>query len=220
MAFNQVSSTSLTPSRPAPPAPQRAGPGATYNPAFSIPSSSGSYSGIGGSPNRNSENIMNTHVVRSGVVSIKEEGFATSWLWRPKWLVLKEQTLSIHKSEVSLTYPPTLPPYHNSLGHRQLNFRPFQTGSASGTINLRDITNIERIDLKPYCLLLETKDKRFHLSLKNDEELYGWQDDIYSRSPLMGVSNPTNFVHQVHVGFDPVTGAFTVYLVLSYSRTR
>ncbi|KAF7307730.1 Glycoside hydrolase family 35 protein [Mycena kentingensis (nom. inval.)] len=37
----------------------------------------------------------------------------------------------------------------------------------------------------------------------------GWQDDIYSRSPLMGFSNPTNFVHKVHVGFDPVSGAFT-----------
>lgn len=34
-------------------------------------------------------------------------------------------------------------------------------------------------------------------------------DEIYSRSPLMGVSNPTNFVHQVHVGFDPISGAFT-----------
>ncbi|KAN0065410.1 Protein kinase [Thecaphora frezii] len=34
-------------------------------------------------------------------------------------------------------------------------------------------------------------------------------DDIYSRSPLMGVSSPTNFVHQVHVGFDPISGAFT-----------
>ena len=47
-------------------------------------------------------------------------------------------------------------------------------------------------------------------SLKSDEEVYGWQDDIYSRSPLMGVSNPTNFQHKVHVGFDPVSGAFTV----------
>jgi protein-serine/threonine kinase len=28
----------------------------------------------------------------------------------------------------------------------------------------------------------------------------------------MGVSNPTNFVHKVHVGFDPVSGAFTVRL--------
>lgn len=75
---------------------------------------------------------------------------------------------------------------------------------------LRDISSIERTDLKPYCLLLETKEKRFFLSLKNDEELYGWQDDIYSRSPLMGVSNPTNFVHKIHVGFDPNSGAFTV----------
>ncbi len=77
-------------------------------------------------------------------------------------------------------------------------------------INLSDIANIERTDLKPYCLLLETKDKRIFFSLKSDEELYGWQDDIYSRSPLMGVSNPTNFVHKVHVGFDPISGAFTV----------
>jgi P21-Rho-binding domain len=46
--------------------------------------------------------------------------------------------------------------------------------------------------------------------MKGDEELYGWQDDIYSRSPLSGVSNPTNFVHKVHVGFDPISGAFTV----------
>lgn len=67
----------------------------------------------------------------------------------------------------------------------------------------------ERVDLKPYCLLLEAKEKRFHLSLKSDEEIYGWQDDIYNRSPLSGVSNPTNFVHKIHVGFDPVSGAFT-----------
>ena len=85
-----------------------------------------------------------------------------------------------------------------------------QSAPSQSVIMLRDISNIERTDLKPYCLLLETKDKRYFLSLKNDEELYGWQDDVYSRSPLMGVSNPTNFVHKVHVGFDPVSGAFTV----------
>lgn len=27
---------------------------------------------------------------------------------------------------------------------------------------------------------------------------------------LLGASGPTNFVHKVHVGFDPITGAFTV----------
>lgn len=89
-------------------------------------------------------------------------------------------------------------------------------------VHLSDISLIERVDLKPYCLLLETAQvpnssnaapnppgRRFHLSLKSDKELYEWQDDIYSRSPLMGVSGPTNFVHKVHVGFDPVSGAFT-----------
>lgn len=64
--------------------------------------------------------------------------------------------------------------------------------------------------MKQYCLLIESKDRKVWLSLKSDEELYGWQEDIYNRSPLMGVSNPTNFVHKIHVGFDNVTGAFTV----------
>ncbi|KAG1773703.1 Pkinase-domain-containing protein [Suillus placidus] len=193
MAFNQVTATNLTPSRPAPPAPVRRvteGPifshnalrSSGYNTSFSSGSSySTDYTGIGGSPNRNSQAVFNTHVVRTGMVSMKEEGFA-SFIFLRKWLVLKEQTLSIHKTETS----------------------PQQS-----VIPLKDITNIERVDLKPYCLLLETKDKRFLLALKNDEELYGWQDDVYSRSPLMGFSNPTNFVHKVHVGFDPISGAFT-----------
>lgn len=120
-------------------------------------------------------------VIRQGPVGFKEDAFA-SWIWREKWLVLKEQSLSVHKNEAA---------------------------TPQSIIQLRDLANIERTDLKPYCLLLETKDKRYYLSLKGDEELYGWQDDIYSRSPLSGVSNPTNFVHKVHVGFDSVSGAFT-----------
>lgn len=87
----------------------------------------------------------------------------------------------------------------------------FQNASAQqNPVRLNEVSNVERIDLKPYCLLLETSDRRIYLSLKSDEEVYGWQDDIYSRSPLMGFSQPTNFVHKVHVGFDSETGAFTV----------
>ncbi|KAI0341197.1 p21 activated kinase [Trametopsis cervina] len=196
MAFNQVSATSLTPTRPAPAAPVNrdvhnvlassgytsfpVGPSSPAGSSFS--SNYSSYVSIGESPNRSTDNLSNANIVRCGVVSIKEDGLV-SWLWRPKWLVLKEQTLSIHKSESS-PQPQTI-------------------------VHLGDIANIERTDLKPYCLLLETKDKRMFFSLKSDEELYSWQDDIYSRSPLMGVSNPTNFVHKVHVGFDPISGAFT-----------
>ncbi|KAJ7233217.1 P21-Rho-binding domain-containing protein [Mycena rebaudengoi] len=123
-------------------------------------------------------------VVRQGPVSVKEDGTFASWMWRYKWLTLDDAALSLHKSENS----------------------PQQS-----VILLCDIAKFERTELKPYCLLLETQDgKRYFLSLKNDEELYGWQDDVYSRSPLMAItSNPTNFVHNVHVAFDPVSGAFT-----------
>ncbi|KAF8200262.1 STE/STE20/PAKA protein kinase [Pholiota molesta] len=203
MSYHQVTATSLTPSRPAPQAPQRRGTDASldytansqsslsnagYSSSFTFTpaSPSGSsyafpYSGIGGSPNRGPEDL-NAQIVRQGMVSMKEDSFG-NWLFQRKWLVLKEQTLSIHKSESSL--------------------------QQQSVIMLRDIANVERIDMKPYCLLLEVKERRFYIALKSDEELYGWLDDVYSRSPLMGVSNPTNFVHKVHVGFDPVSGAFT-----------
>ena len=111
MAFNQVTATSLTPTRPAPSAPVKrdlqsgiatSGYTSTFTVGTSSPSSSSynsSYSGIGGSPNRTSDGLANAQIVRCGVVSVKEDGLV-SWLWRPKWLVLKDQTLSIHKNEV------------------------------------------------------------------------------------------------------------------------
>ncbi|KAH9964848.1 Pkinase-domain-containing protein [Russula dissimulans] len=200
MAFNQVTATSLTPSRPAPPIPIRQASTSSSSTAFSSSSSltlspqsvsassyTSSYSGIGGTPNiggfprRSSDDAPMTGIVRQGSVGFKEDAFA-SWIWREKWLVLREQSLSVHKNE---------------------------SAPSQSIIQLRELSNIERTDLKPYCLLLETRDRRYYLSMKSDEELYGWQDDIYSRSPLSGVSNPTNFVHKVHVGFDPVSGAFT-----------
>jgi serine/threonine-protein kinase CLA4 len=57
------------------------------------------------SPSRSLAGI-DSPVVRQGMVNIKEDGFA-SWLWRPKWLVLKERTLSIHKTEVRSMFVPS-----------------------------------------------------------------------------------------------------------------
>ncbi|CAG8671437.1 11110_t:CDS:2 [Acaulospora colombiana] len=189
---------SLTPSRPAPSAPNaRAGggssvnnslyAGSSYNPSYSSYASGSSSIGFSPSSNASFRSGSSTTlignsnsdggIVRQGYVSVKEDGFA-SFLWSRKWLVLREHLLSFHKNENSM-------------------------------LLLADVTNIDRTDLKPYCLLLETKDRRIHLALKSDDEVYGWKDDIYSRSPLMGFSNPVNFVHKIHVGFDPTTGNFT-----------
>jgi protein-serine/threonine kinase len=127
---HQVTATSLTPSRPAPQAPHRRDTNDTmysntstltsagYKTSFSFnpPTASGSsyatsYSGIGASPirptasNSNGSGSIgggmgsNGDVVRSGWAAVKEDSFA-SLFWLRKWLVLKEEELMIHKSEV------------------------------------------------------------------------------------------------------------------------
>ncbi|KAK0472476.1 hypothetical protein IW261DRAFT_1507637 [Armillaria novae-zelandiae] len=123
-----------------------------------------------------------TSTIRSGYVSLKTKGVFTSWIWKRKWLVLKQETLEIRKSQKSS--------------------RP------QSVITLKELKTVERTDLKPCCVLLETKKKRYYLDLTSDNELYGWQDDIYNRSPL-GASLPFNFVHNKHVGFDSLSGNFT-----------
>ena len=96
-------------------------------------------------------------VVRSGYLSVKEDGLR-SWIWSKKWLVLRETSLLFHKND--------------------------STAQATHILLLRDVRNISRTDLKPYCIEIETKDRTIFLQVKSDEELYGWMDDIYNRSPL------------------------------------
>ncbi|KAG0263911.1 Protein kinase [Actinomortierella ambigua] len=120
-------------------------------------------------------------VLKHGYISVKEEGLK-AFIWSKRYMTLRELTLSFHRNE--------------------------STPQAVSLIFLKDITAVTRTDLKAYCFELVTKDRSYFLSCKNDDELYSWMHEIYSRSPLMGVSNPTNFVHNVHVGFDPNTGNF------------
>ncbi|KAF9018753.1 hypothetical protein BDZ89DRAFT_959800, partial [Hymenopellis radicata] len=84
------------------------------------------------------------------------------------------------------------------------------------TFQLRDLTTVERTDLKPFCVLLKfterpgARPKTYLLSFESDQELYKWHDDMYDRSALGGeTSGPSGFVHHVHVGFDPMTSGFT-----------
>ncbi|KAI8844938.1 kinase-like domain-containing protein [Chytridium lagenaria] len=125
---------------------------------------------------------MSSYVVKRGYASVKEDGLR-SFIWSKKWLLLREQTLTIHRNE--------------------------NTYQSQFLIFLKDVESVQRVDNKPYCFEIVTKDKTHYVSCRSDEELYSWMDEIYQRSPLMGISNPTNFVHQVHVGFDPLSGLFT-----------
>ncbi|WRT65055.1 uncharacterized protein IL334_001997 [Kwoniella shivajii] len=190
MAYNL---SSLTPSRPAPTPPSAGGPARPYppssngsqmKPSFSSSSYSSSFPTINPSsaPSLPQRSGGRNETVRVGPASVKEEGLR-AFMWSKRWLVLGGTELSIFKNE--------------------------QSSSPVYAVPLTEIQDVQRVDLKPFCIELETKDKLLYFAFRSDDEVYAWMDDIYNRSPLMGVSGPTNFVHQVHVGFDPVSGGFT-----------
>lgn len=112
------------------------------------------------------------------------------------------------------------------LREHQLDFlKSNNTSKVSFTIQLRDVTNVQRSEAHPYSFEIERtaqasgttspapKDgptKIIVCKLETDNEVYDWIDCIYERCPSMGgVSHPTGFSHRVHVGFDPNSGAFT-----------
>ncbi|KAG1401564.1 hypothetical protein G6F58_010720 [Rhizopus delemar] len=122
-----------------------------------------------------------TEIKKDGYLQVKEDGLR-AWIWSKRYVVLRDQSITFHRNE--------------------------QTGQCVALVFLKEMTTVTRSELRPYCFELGTKTKSYYIACRNDEELYSWMDEIYNRSPL-GVSGPTDFVHKVHVGFDPITGAFT-----------
>ena len=140
----------------------------------------------------------------TGGVAILKEGAARvkeGLLWKQRWLVLRAF---------------------------QLDFQKGQDGKVSSCIALKDVTAVGRSEntrlayeitrianasanpaKDPASNNRDLPQKTTIVQLESDDEIYDWIDAIYNRCPGMGgVSNPTNFAHRVHVGFDPVSGAF------------
>lgn len=136
-------------------------------------------------------------VVKDGWVKVKDtEGFK-SFVWSDRFLVLRDFQLDFLKNN--------------------------NTPKVAYSIQLQDITRITRSDSHPYSFEIsrnthsghgsppsrEPNVKMLIVKVEKDEEVYSWMDSIYQRCPSMGgVSNPTDFSHHVHVGFDPTNGAF------------
>ena len=143
------------------------------------------YSGAGG-----------VAVIREGSARCKE-----GLLWKQRWLVLRAF---------------------------QLDFQKGQDGKVSSSIALKDVTGVARSETTKLSFEItrlansnsnvaresassnrDLPQKTLVCQLETDDEIYEWIDAIYNRCPGMGgVSNPTNFAHRVHVGFDPVNGSF------------
>lgn len=134
-------------------------------------------------------------IIKEGWAQVKEsKNFIQPW--KTKYLILRKESLDFHKSE---------------------------GGKVSYTLYLKDVLNVGRVEaagtifeVKRYANGSSTSPgdddgstKNLQVRVKSDDDLYEWIDFIYARCPGMGgVSNPTNFSHAVHVGFDPATGEF------------
>ncbi|KAJ2614669.1 Protein kinase [Coemansia sp. RSA 1365] len=80
---------------------------------------------------------------------------------------------------------------------------------ATALIFLKEVHEMNRSESKTYCIEIKAKDRDYYIQCANDDDLYSWMDTIYDRCPLLSsVSPPSNFHHQVHVDFDPVSGMF------------
>ncbi|KAF1983395.1 Pkinase-domain-containing protein [Aulographum hederae CBS 113979] len=137
-------------------------------------------------------------VLKEGPARVKEEGPIISW-WKDRYMILREFRLDFLKSNAKPTIVFSIELKHvTNIARSEKDSMAFEitratsTGSGSGSPP-RDGP------MKMYVCRVDT-----------DDEVYSWIDSIYQRCPSMGgVSNPTNFTHRVHVGFDPTSGAFT-----------
>jgi serine/threonine-protein kinase CLA4 len=140
-------------------------------------------------------------IVKHGMAQVKEDGFA-KLLTKKRWLVLREFRLDIHKAENSPVISTSIKLSDvTHVGRSETVAMAFEVTrvAVSGTNNANSGMATNNIPTKTISCIVKASD-----------DLYDWVDAIYTRCPGMGgVSNPTNFSHQVHVGFDPQTGGFT-----------
>ncbi|CZT05209.1 hypothetical protein WAI453_005490 [Rhynchosporium graminicola] len=134
-------------------------------------------------------------IIKEGWASVKEgKNFISPW--KQKWLILRKEALDFHKTE---------------------------GGKISYQITLKDVLGVSRVEAAGTIFEIKRAlngsstnpgeddgiSRTLQIKTKGDDDLYQWIDYIYARCPGMGgVSNPTNFSHAVHVGFDPQTGEF------------
>ncbi|KAI8634564.1 kinase-like domain-containing protein [Xylariaceae sp. FL1651] len=134
-------------------------------------------------------------VIKEGWAQVKESrNFIQPW--KQKYLILRKEHLDFHKQE---------------------------GGKVSYTLYLKDVVNVGRVEAAGTIFEIKRHAngssnspgdddgsiRTLHIKVKSDDDLYDWIDLLYGRCPTMGgVSNPTNFSHAVHVGFDPQTGQF------------
>ncbi|KAI5305031.1 Chitin synthase, class 2 [Ascosphaera pollenicola] len=140
------------------------------------------------------------HAFKTGIVRCKEEKFLASW--NQRYLVLREFQLDFLKNEngkpvISIQLP------HITSVMRSEDFRMgFEITRVANPKDAGSVgSGLTRNASVPTRTII--------CECKSDDDIYDWIDKILERCPgISGVSNPTNFAHRVHVGFDNTTNGF------------
>ncbi|KZF19147.1 Pkinase-domain-containing protein [Xylona heveae TC161] len=172
-------------------------PALGYSSTFPVGGSSTSLP-LSNTPSNNS-GFGGVAIVKEGLAKVKEDGIR-GFYWSTRKLILRDSQLDFHKNETS--------------------------PKIAFTISLRDVTSVNRSETLKFAFeinrvanpvngtlspvaLRDLPQKTVTCQVSSDDETYDWIDEIYNRCPSIGgVSQPTNFSHRIHVGFDPKSGAF------------
>lgn len=145
----------------------------------------------------NSSKSATPNVIKEGYVRCKEDKFLAGW--NRRYLILREFRLDFMKDENGKLVQSI--PLNTVLG-------------VSRSEEVHSAFEINRVmsgkePVNKGVLSRDLPQRTITCEVRNDDEIYDWIDKIYERCPSMGgVSNPTNFSHRIHVGFDPQTGGF------------
>ncbi|KAJ3391521.1 Protein kinase [Entophlyctis sp. JEL0112] len=94
--------------------------------------------------------------IKRGHVSMRKDGLR-AWMWSSCLLVLRAETLAAYKTE--------------------------DTKQPFNVILLKEVEQVQRSELKPYCLEIVTRDRSYFVACRSDEELYSWMDEVYQGLP-------------------------------------
>ena len=85
--------------------------------------------------------MASSNVVKRGYANVREDGFK-SFLWPKRWLLLRDQTLTLHRNEVGTETPRARVRVCPCLSHsltRSLYYKPF---SYSHTLSLTHVVTV------------------------------------------------------------------------------
>ncbi|KAJ7655843.1 hypothetical protein DFH06DRAFT_1201013 [Mycena polygramma] len=95
------------------------------------------------------------------------------------------------------------------LTDKELTLHVSSNKAPRAVIPMCDIRSLERSELQPHALILETEGKKYMLRFKNDNDLYGWKDAISYHTTGVSEPDPRSFCHNVHVGWDHTSHNYT-----------